>query len=91
VHDSLSCGLVVGKSSVSIAIVFENGFRPYNGRSAVFRSIDLNIRALMLKECVSCVPLLQANEELYGSESWQTITQAERKWLIFVDLGRDFN
>ena len=32
VHKSLRCGLVNGKSLMSVAILVENTFRPYNGR-----------------------------------------------------------
>jgi hypothetical protein len=41
----------------------EIGLPATNGRSAVFYSIDLNIRALMRREYVSCVHLLRAKEE----------------------------
>jgi len=38
---------------MSVAIVVENAFRPYNGRSPTFHSINLNIRALIPPECAS--------------------------------------
>jgi hypothetical protein len=35
VSEYLPCGLVVGKSLRCMAIIVENFFRPYNGRSVV--------------------------------------------------------
>jgi hypothetical protein len=51
---SLPCGLVIGKSLRCLAIVVENLFRPYNGRSAqrhhFFRVLfDPGVRNVCLK------------------------------------------
>jgi hypothetical protein len=43
---SLPCGLVPGKSLMSVAIVVENAFRPYNGRSSVFPLKQMKYQAL---------------------------------------------
>jgi hypothetical protein len=68
----------------------EVGLPVTNGRSAVFYSINLNIRALIPQECVSCVPLLRAKEETFMARKvGQIIARGDRKWLIRVYLGRD--
>ena len=61
-------------------------------RAAIIHSlsINLNIRALMPKECASCVPLLRAKEETsVARKLGQLIARGDRRWLIRVYLGRD--
>jgi hypothetical protein len=49
------CGLVAGKSLMSVAIVLENAFRPYNGQSFILQSTDECLVSL-LRSAFSCGP-----------------------------------
>jgi len=44
------CGLVVGKSLMLVAIVIENAFRPYNGRTVVDFWFAVCCRSARIKE-----------------------------------------
>ncbi len=67
VSEYLPCGLVVGKSLRCMAIIVENFFRPYNGRSSVFPS---NPRLAAQAVCEECASVASHRGNLYGSQSW---------------------
>jgi Phage integrase, N-terminal SAM-like domain len=61
-----------------------------DGPSAIFYSIDLNIRSLMPHECaILCASVASQGENSMARKVGQIIARGDRRWLIRVYLGRD--
>ena len=62
--ESLPCGLVTGKSLMSVAIVLENAFRAYNGRLGDYfiEGADPLVISAM-SPCTNCVHDLERYSE----------------------------